>query len=255
MIINAVRVDCNIEIRDEAPNEIQRCRFGFFSPHPFCFWHGLTHKHPPCCALCTYHTSNISQPREFKLPQEGIAGWFIGIIKVSRATGFQRRLIIHFFFHRCVIFSNEGQRRTRVWSRMVVEIVEGRKGEKREREKKGEGKFLTTSDFILPETAITSGMMMSNYVVSSLAYATRRINNKPSVLHDMSWHTMHLPHWRMSRRGKGMTSILVEKAGGWKKGSTSIFFYSVRPLHLFLAFELREYLLNAAPLLRSLSLS
>lgn len=95
---------------------------------------------------------------------------------------------------------------------------------------------------------------MSNYVVSSLAYATRRINNKPSVLHDMSWHTMHLPHWRMSRRGKGMTSIR------WRveKGLDEHLFYSVRPLHLFLAFELREYLLNAVPCARralSLSLS
>lgn len=106
------------------------------------------------------------------------------------------------------------------------------------------------------ETTVMSRMMMSNYVVSSRLTLRDGINNKPSVLHDMSWHTMHLPHWRMSRRGKGMTSIR------WRveKGLDEHLFYSVRPLHLFLAFGLREYLLNALPYscthrARSLSLS
>lgn len=43
-----------------------------------------------------------------------------------------------------------------------------------------------------------------------------------------------------------------------EKGLDEHLFYSVRPLHLFLAFELREYLLNAVPCARralSLSLS
>lgn len=54
-----------------------------------------THKHPP--PAFTYQFE-YRQPREFKWIRSCcITSWFIGIIKVSRATGFQRRLIINFF--------------------------------------------------------------------------------------------------------------------------------------------------------------
>lgn len=44
-----------------------------------------------------------------------------------------------------------------------------------------------------------------------------------------------------TREGHDVNSL----EGG--KGLDEDFFYNVRPLHLLLAFELREYVLNAAP--------
>lgn len=89
-----------------------------------------THKHPPAF---TYQFE-YRQPREFKWIRSCITSWFISIIKVSRATGFQRRLIINFFPPRNYFLSSEGRRR--------MNKVDTNSGDSSSEKRKEKGKFL-----------------------------------------------------------------------------------------------------------------